>query len=462
MNKNVVISIENKVRELDGKIWLGLNFVERGYNVTLGPSWEIIPTIDVSQPDVYISKDPGDGNVEFFTNLREAGAVVCGLPPECGVNSSSLENYSKNKGKTLGVLDAYFSWGEAPAEAMQSRYTESKDRVYVTGNPRFDLLGEQLRDVYINKKKSETYGDYIQVNTSFPWGNPFDREKRRSAVRELYPDQNIKDKEQLYSRVFHLFIELIIYLSGNLSQNIIVRPHPGENFEMYEETINHLGNVHIEPFDDPRSWIYESNGVIHFDCTTGVESALMEKPTLSYQPISNTTSSDSDILSQVVSDTATTQEEVLEWIKTSAVPGNKHLLSNAQQERLMDFFPNITELAAPKICNIVEEKVADAPGFSTYHVPIKKKLAMQMKNSKIGSEITVSYDYLCDLKYKLKNVEKNRKQMRKKRQQKFPGLEREELRDKVRSFKPKIGVSSVEIDRVPRTKYSYTIKNADH
>lgn len=462
MNKNVVISIENKVRELDGRLWLGLNFVERGYNVTLGPSWEIIPTIDVSKPDAYIAKDFGDGRVGFFSDLQDAGTVVCAISPECGVNSSSYENYLNYRGKALDMVDAYFSWGKTITEAFQSRYPEHKDGVYATGNPRFDLLTETLRDVYSNKEKTEMYEDYIQINTSFSWGNPFDREMRRSKVQEMSHrlETDIDAKEQFYSRLFHLFIELIVYLNGNISQDIIVRPHPGENFNTYEEMVGHLENVHIEPYDDPRSWIYESNGVIHFDCTTGIESALMEKPVLSYQPISDSTRDAGDILSQVVSDTATSREEVTKWIKTFAVPGNKHELKDAQRKQIMGFFPNINEIAAPKICDIVDSMVADAPGFSGYKAPIKKKLAMRAKKSTFGTEIINIYDNIHYLKHKLNNVDQSRGLQRKKQRQKFPGLERSELRDKVQRFLPKINVSSVKIESLPRTRYCYTIRSA--
>jgi surface carbohydrate biosynthesis protein len=378
------------------------------------------------------------------------------------VNTPTLKYYSENKGKTLDIMDAYFSWGTAPSEAMKTRYPDNKSKIYVTGNPKFDLLVKELHDAYANNTKSETYGDYIQMNMSFPWGNPFDRKKRRSAVRKRYPDQDIPAKEQFYARIFYLFIELIIYLNGNTSQNIIVRPHPGEDFDMYEKTIGHLNEVYIRPFDDPRSWIYESNGVIHFDSTTGIESALMEKPVLSYQPIPDTIRGESDILSQLVSDTATSREEVIKWVETYAMPDNTHTLNNDQRERLMGYFPNITKLAAPQICDIVEPMIADSTGFSGYRVPVFKRLSMRAKNSVAGERIVGAYDNYRGLKEKIKGENNNYKKMRVKRRQKFPGLGRSELKSKMSCFLPKIDVSSITINKVPRTRHSYTIRKTDN
>jgi surface carbohydrate biosynthesis protein len=78
----VAIPIETKVRELDGKLWLGLHLLARDHSVVLGPAGEVKASLHRTAPDMYISKDLGDGNVDFFDALRAAGCRVCGLPTE--------------------------------------------------------------------------------------------------------------------------------------------------------------------------------------------------------------------------------------------------------------------------------------------------------------------------------------------------------------------------------------------
>jgi surface carbohydrate biosynthesis protein len=105
MNNKIAIPIETKVREFDGKLWLSLNFVSRGDQVIIGPPTEIKKTLDYSQPDVYITKDPGDGNEDFFDELRSAGISVCGLDTE-GAVYESIEKFAYNKRNFVNHIDA--------------------------------------------------------------------------------------------------------------------------------------------------------------------------------------------------------------------------------------------------------------------------------------------------------------------------------------------------------------------
>jgi len=61
------------VPELDGKLWLGLNFLARGHSVVLDLAGEVKASLHRTAPDVYISKDPGDGSVVFLDAPQAAG-----------------------------------------------------------------------------------------------------------------------------------------------------------------------------------------------------------------------------------------------------------------------------------------------------------------------------------------------------------------------------------------------------
>jgi surface carbohydrate biosynthesis protein len=189
---SVALPIENKVRELDGKLWLGLNLVDRGYDVTIGPSWEIKYALDKIDPDIYFTKDPGDGNTAFFERLRSAGIGVCGLAPEVGVNSS-VDTFMKNRQRSLNNMDVYFAWGDVTANTLGSYYEGSvcKDKIITTGNPRFDLVTNDMRSVYKNKSDDilDKYGEYILINTNFTLSNPITRKETYSKIQDVHPDR---------------------------------------------------------------------------------------------------------------------------------------------------------------------------------------------------------------------------------------------------------------------------------
>jgi surface carbohydrate biosynthesis protein len=208
----VALPVENKVRELDGKLWLGLNLIDHGYKVTIGPSWEIKYVLDEIDPDTYLTKDPGDGNIEFFKNLRNGGVNVCGLAPEVGVNSS-VDTFMKNRQNMLNYIDAYFAWGEVTADSIRTYYEDSiyKDRIVVTGNPRFDLVTRELRSIYESTSQDilNKYGEYVLINTNFTLANPITREKTYTKIRDVHPDRDPHQESIGELQVYYSFLELI-------------------------------------------------------------------------------------------------------------------------------------------------------------------------------------------------------------------------------------------------------------
>ena len=449
--KTVAIPIENKVREVDGKMWLGLNLVGRGYTVALGPSWEIKSSLDKIQPAVYFAKDTGDGNVDFFENLRDSGIIVCGIPPESGV-AGSVEDYAQHRTEVIETVDAYFSWGDEPAEAVRSRYDDSiSDRHKVTGNPRFDLLAPELRSIYesMGGQLIDTYGEYVLINTNFSMGNPIRREKQFSKISEIHPDRNLDSEERHYSRVLHLFVEFAIHVSNEVSgTNVIVRPHPGEDHSTYEKAFQHFDDIRVEHEGSARPWISGARCVVHHDCTTGIEAALMGTPVLSYQPVDP---SDPKTLPLMVSDERTSRDGAVSWAKEAATRP-EHSLSEDQESELEKYFSNINEPAAPRICDIVDGLVSESTGKIDYETNIETKLKRKIKSSRTGAHVEDTYDAVRELV----SGEKYRQQRRKERQ-KFPGLDEKELLEWIDRFDSHVNISGIRIERVPETRHSYTL-----
>jgi surface carbohydrate biosynthesis protein len=453
--KSVAISIENKVRELDGKLWLALNLIDRGYEVTIGPSWEIKPSLEEINPDVYFAKDVGDGNIEFFKSLRNAGIAVCGIPPETGVNSS-VDSFIENRKDILHYMDAYFAWGHIPKTAFQSHYERSllKSKVKITGNPRFDLVTKNLRSFY--KKSAEElnkqYCDYLLINTNFGLANPAgSREDTYSKQKELYPDIDPYYEGIRGSRVLYSFIELVFYLlSNDIEENIVIRPHPGEDHSTYQNIFEPFDDVYVRHYGDVRSWIAASSGVLHYDCTTGIEAALMETPVLSYQAVD--LELDPKPLSQILSHEVASRDGVLSWLYNYRTANENYTMSPEQVKEAKGFFPNIDELAAPKICDIVDSLEPVSGSSDRYDNTLRQKTELSVRSSRFGSDIIRLYDSLQD-----HLTDGDHKPARAKRQQKFSGLSGEELAEKVHLFADYTKSDSLTIDPIPKTRYTYNI-----
>jgi hypothetical protein len=171
---SVALPIETKVRELDGKLWLGLNLVARGHDVVIGPAGEVKASLHRTTPDVYITKDPGDDKIGFFDALRQAGCRVCGLPTEGGV-FTDIASSLVNRERVFDHVEYYFMWGRTQAEAAKDLATDART-VTVTGNPRFDLCRPAYRSVYDTAaaRHRDRHGPYVLFNMNFGKANPHD------------------------------------------------------------------------------------------------------------------------------------------------------------------------------------------------------------------------------------------------------------------------------------------------
>lgn len=451
--RTVAIPIEIKKREFLGKLWLGLNLLQRGYQVVLGPSWEVKKSLDYSQPNVYITKDPGDNNSSWFDYLRTNGVIVCGLDTEGGVYDSD-ERFSQNKTEVLNHLDAFFAWGKKPAEAIKTRYDNDCDNLYITGNPRFDLLQPDIRYIY-KKMSMENFApdeNYILINGTFTTANPFTK-KQNEKTEERYGELSTKEISSIF-RIFHLFIESIHGLADELDDSqIIIRPHPGESNEFYEDEFSRYENVCVNNDGDVRTWIINAKAVIHHDSTTGIESALAGTHPISYQPIRNPYENE---LAQKVSITAKSYNQIvseLENIRENQI----YKMSDDQKFKLNGYFHNIDERSTDHICDIIDRfEMSDnisqnglAPDF---YGDIERRIA----SSRWSESIKATFDTVYD---SLNKTEQGT--LREYRRRKFPALDGKEIREYARLFNSvlSIDVESMIIQPVKTTKDTFILND---
>jgi hypothetical protein len=191
--------------------------------------------------------------------------------------------------------------------------------------------------------------------------------------------------------------------------------------------------------------------MIHYDCTTGIEAAIMRTPVLSYQSVTNTTTEKS--LPQIVSESTTTREGVKEWIVESAVPGAEHVLDERQKSEVRRYFPNIDRLAAPLICDSVDSSVNDRLGYSGYKVTTKQRIERRIKSSPIGTDVVDMYDRLRDAA-----TDGGFQELRANRRKKFPGIPYPEIERRANSIATKVGISDIHIKQISQTDHTYSIQ----
>lgn len=447
--RTVALPIETKVREFHGKLWLGLNLVERGYDVVLGPVEEIRSTLDLTAPYVYVTKDPADPSIDFFDELRSAGIAVCGLDPEGGV-LPDIDSYTRKKAEALNHMDAYFAWGTKQADALREIYGDETG-VFVTGNPRFDLLHPPYRELYETDAAplADRYGDYVLVNTNFGIANPIEDVLVRRNLEKVL--DNATGRYNYNQRVFHLFIEALLSLQSRLGDtNFVVRPHPSENIERYESLFGRYENVHVEFEGDVRSWIAGAKAVIHHDCTTGIESALMEKPVFSYRPVADRQYEAE--LPQLVSEQVFDREDLFEKVSNHLHTTARVSMNGEQLNQLKQYFHNADGPTVDDMCDAVaDERETSRVGFDA---SFSTRIERSVKSSGLSKYVIGAYD--ATQRVVGDGLSQKR---RRSRSQRFPGLGSEEIAAVNQELLPHLDLDRVETEAVPRTRNSFVISS---
>ncbi|PKN23724.1 MAG: hypothetical protein CVU64_23820 [Deltaproteobacteria bacterium HGW-Deltaproteobacteria-21] len=294
----LLLPIETKVREFQGKVLLSCFAAERGFNVLLADQNEMLRLLNCLPRGIYIDKGIVRTYVKNFRKNRKIGNRVVAWCEE-GLSFRVPETYLKERIsiEAYGMTDYFFAWGRYHAEIVAQKLCESSSKVICTGNPRFDLLREPYRSFFLPEKERirRSFGRFILINTNFSRYNHF--YGRDFAIKNLKEGGRIGDKNHeeflvkwadYLGEMYHKFIEMSVELNKALpDRSIIIRPHPSESLETWKKAIGSYPNIKVVQDGNVIPWIMASDVMIHNSCTTGVESYILGEPVISYCPITS-------------------------------------------------------------------------------------------------------------------------------------------------------------------------------
>jgi surface carbohydrate biosynthesis protein len=296
MERIIFIPVETKNRELDGRLLLITYFLEKGFDVIIGSRAGIKREIQCYKEVVYLAKSLSRGDVEFYVKLRESGSCIGLLEAEGGIyyknsDESILSAFSPD---ILHYVKSSFVYGEKILQSIDALLKRNDIRIIVSGEPRFDLLKPKFINFFsaeIADYKSR-FKDFILVNTNFGSGNSIvgneilyhyianDTTMTKGAKELLFR------VIELQKKIVPLYIDAIKNLATDFPKlNFIVRPHPSESIELYKMAFSTFHNISTIKEGNVAPWILASHGVIHYDCTTGVEAHIAKRPVISFVPL---------------------------------------------------------------------------------------------------------------------------------------------------------------------------------
>ncbi len=291
----IILPIETKVREFHGKMFFAYNAVRAGFEVYAGDQARMWNYADLFPRGIYIDKSVAATRRDWFKKLRSFGHHVVSWDEE-GLLFFNPEMYKKLRldEMTLGMTDLFFCWGDVQKEVILSYHPEMRSRLFVCGNPRFDLMREDYRDIYSEAVTSlrKRYGRIILINTNFAFCNHFRSEADLQEMLKSYPlasEPGYIDGWIDYQRQgFQTFFKTIPEISRRYPDHtIIIRPHPSENHATWEYFSQRHANVVVNAEGNVHEWIMASEVLLHDNCTTAVEAFILGVPAISYREIQN-------------------------------------------------------------------------------------------------------------------------------------------------------------------------------
>jgi surface carbohydrate biosynthesis protein len=369
-NKTICIPIETKVRELDGKLLLASNLLEKGFDVVLGARNGVFRELKYMKNAIYLAKSISKENVEKYKQLRKDNNDLFVQNVEGGILYKDVSGHFKNSypKELLHFLDGIILYGnELNNKFIEYNPEYDKNKLVVGGDPRFDLIKPKLNNFYKLEveKLTKKYGDYIIINTSFSIANPFVGEKqlfnhmKKSVGYSEDVIQNLKYKNEYFKDIMHEFIKAIHFLGKKYPKlNFVIRPHPSEGLKNYEEEFKNFDNVFVTNEGNVHPWILASKGVLHYDCTTGIEAILAHKPTISFVP-----KKEDEIFAWLPTFVSTEVQDIdsLDSYIASIANGEfeEMNLEKEKENVLNEYIANVTKDSAKVISEYFYERYAD-------------------------------------------------------------------------------------------------------
>jgi len=283
----VALIVDHPQRDLAGVVLTAFELCQRGVTCYLVPlnlqereTWALAP-------DFVLLNYARIGNERFARQLTEARIPFGVLDTEGGVwpEEDTYLNLFWRDAALLRELRCACMWGPHLGNLVVERGILSHGQVTITGCPRFDFYHPTWRPVW--NGTAELAAPRILVNTNFSMRNPrFATVEQNVAQARSYGSSDASIRSYLDAE--RQAIDGMIALTQDLARDypeseIVVRPHPFENPEIYERRFAGLKRVSVDNSQPVQPEICRAAVVIQRSCTTGLEAALAGVPTLSPQ-----------------------------------------------------------------------------------------------------------------------------------------------------------------------------------
>jgi len=284
--------IDNPRRDLRGMLLLGYKFLKHKQEVYLIPNYHLFESflLNLDWIILHNCRDMQNKYIRLYNRMGIKIGVLDTEGAQLGPKNKDLKYFGKVVSKNISKIDIYFLWGNLQKKIIENELANLKEnqkfknRLVVSGHPRFELYNKDYRYLYKSIKKNKKI---ILFNTNFVWNSPrFSQnweKEMKIGITQYYGNKKIaeekfKDEIMLKSK----FIEIIIKIAIKFNNHkILINPHPFEESSDYKKKVKEIKNIIVLRDVYLPKLLLNSDFVISYNCQTCVDSYLMDISTIS-------------------------------------------------------------------------------------------------------------------------------------------------------------------------------------
>lgn len=437
---NIYIHLEVSSRELDSKLLLATIAANRGHQVLISSSPEIISGLDKGflLPGIFHTKSltPSNVKIKRHEKIINKKSLVTSIDEEAAINDFDYRQFSKDRysDKSIDQSSAVFCWGNSDTNTLKTEYPTHSLKIFKTGSPRADLWKPIFSGYWKSPKQKPSKPFLLVASNLFVTSlKPFYR-GIQFGIDAGYFDRNPEAfKKSFFSwsndyKKLYEYIEAIKFLAqNNKGYDIVLRPHPVEDVRTWKTFLHKIPNVHVVRNDSITAWVNSAFAIMHNACTTGIEASISGKALLTYMPPN--IEYDSDILSNKLGFIVKSKEELSSKVN-EIFEANFSIKQKQDKIKINELitekvFLDNNELAAEKILKIWES--LNSKNLSQSNHWLKFYCFLKITNIK---------NIIRNIANKLfpnvfKSIEKNHK---------FPPLDQKDIQERVNRLQNILGI----------------------
>ncbi|MEX2129069.1 MAG: surface carbohydrate biosynthesis protein [Xanthobacteraceae bacterium] len=289
----VVMLVDNRRRDLDVAVLIANRLRSLGVECILEPLEAYGAVLAAYRPGMVVINHLFASHLAAWSRrLQEMGVLTAVLSNEGIIRNAEARRFQSGRYHRDGHVDYFFCWNELHRDALLQEGIYRGAQVEVVGVPRFDLYFEPWSRLLHPPKCDRRARPRILICTNVGLA------KFREIPRELgdrhfaqwanhipnYGDYWKRVETQWKAR--QRFVEHSAVLAATGRYDIVLRPHPSEDVEFYQEWLSSLppaqrDRVRIDSNGNISSLIMDCDlEIADESCTTAVESWIAGKPTI--------------------------------------------------------------------------------------------------------------------------------------------------------------------------------------